>query len=55
MLRALLVVAMLCGLAPRANAFCGLYVNTGTEMFNDATHVVFTRVGTRTLLAMQNN
>ncbi|MBK9036034.1 MAG: DUF2330 domain-containing protein [Myxococcales bacterium] len=42
--------------APRAEAFCGFYVNgAGSEMFNDATQVVLMRSGTRTVLAMQNN
>jgi len=37
-------------------AFCGFYVSgAGGNMFNHATQVVFTRVGTRTVLAMQNN
>jgi hypothetical protein len=44
-------------LAPRAaDAFCGFYVNgAGGEMFNDATQVVLMRMGTRTVLSMQNN
>jgi MYXO-CTERM domain-containing protein len=44
-------------LAPRAaDAFCGFYVNgAGSEMFNDATQVVMMRMGTRTVLSMQNN
>ena len=42
--------------APRAEAFCGFYVNgAGGEMFNDATQVVLMRHGTRTVLSMQNN
>jgi uncharacterized protein (TIGR03382 family) len=42
--------------APRAEAFCGFYVNgAGSEMFNDATQVVLMRAGTRTVLSMQNN
>ena len=42
--------------APAANAFCGFYVNgAGGDMFNDATQVVLMRMGTRTVLAMQNN
>jgi hypothetical protein len=40
----------------RADAFCGFYVGgAGTEMFNNATQVVLMRVGTRTVLSMQNN
>ena len=39
-----------------ADAFCGFYVNgAGSEMFNDATQVVLMRMGTRTVLSMQNN
>ena len=43
--------------APRAaDAFCGFYVNgAGGDMFNDATQVVLMRMGTRTVLSMQNN
>ena len=41
---------------PEASAFCGFYVGgAGTEMFNNATQVVLMRVGTRTVLSMQNN
>ena len=41
---------------PRAEAFCGFYINgAGGEMFNNATQVVLMRSGTRTVLAMQNN
>jgi MYXO-CTERM domain-containing protein len=42
---------------PRAaHAFCGFYVNgAGGEMFNDATQVVMMRMGTRTVLSMQND
>src|SRR5678815_3093047 len=44
-------------LAPgAAHAFCGFYVNgAGGEMFNDATQVTLMRMGTRTVLSMQNN
>ena len=49
---ALIVVAA----AGRADAFCGFYVSgAGAEMFNNATHVVLMRMGTRTVLSMQNN
>ena len=42
--------------ARRADAFCGFYVNgAGSEMFNDATQVVLMRMGTRTVLSMQNH
>ena len=50
---ALLVVALA---SPSAHAFCGFYVAGGDQkMFNDATQVVLMRMGTRTVLAMQNN
>jgi MYXO-CTERM domain-containing protein len=40
----------------RASAFCGFYVAGGDQkMFNDATQVVLMRMGTRTVLSMQNN
>src|SRR5258705_4345165 len=39
-----------------AHAFCGFYVAGGDQkMFNDATQVVMMRMGTRTVLSMQNN
>src|SRR5215207_5876371 len=39
-----------------ADAFCGFYVAGGDQqMFNDATQVVLMRMGTRTVLSMQNN
>ena len=50
--------ALLCTLsqARPASAFCGFYVNgAGGEMFNDATQVTLMRMGTRTVLSMQNN
>ncbi|MCB9562382.1 MAG: DUF2330 domain-containing protein [Kofleriaceae bacterium] len=48
-------VALVAAPAPAA-AFCGFYVSgAGTEMFNNATEVVMMRVGTRTVLSMQNN
>jgi MYXO-CTERM domain-containing protein len=54
---AILVVLALAVAAPRrASAFCGFYVAGGDQkMFNDATQVVLMRMGTRTVLAMQNN
>ncbi|MCL4227804.1 MAG: DUF2330 domain-containing protein, partial [Myxococcales bacterium] len=57
-MRKLMVAAAVAAtLAPRAaEAFCGFYVNgAGGEMFNDATQVVLMRMGTRTVLSMQNN
>src|SRR6185312_10823018 len=44
-------------LAPAtAHAFCGFYVaGSNQQMFNDATQVVLMRMGTRTVLSMQNN
>jgi len=52
-----LVTLALAVVAPRsAAAFCGFYVAGGDQkMFNDATQVVLMRMGTRTVLAMQNN
>ena len=48
--------ATLVAAPPRAEAFCGFYINgAGSEMFNNATQVVLMRVGTRTVLSMQNN
>jgi MYXO-CTERM domain-containing protein len=42
--------------AQTAHAFCGFYVAGGDQqMFNDATQVVLMRLGTRTVLSMQNN
>jgi MYXO-CTERM domain-containing protein len=42
--------------APRADAFCGFYVGgAGAQMFNNATQVVLMRLGTTTVLSMQNN
>src|SRR5215467_13917148 len=50
------VVAATCASAGAAHAFCGFYVSgSGDKMFNDATHVVLMRNGTRTVLAMQND
>src|SRR5438309_11925015 len=57
MMRTLRWAVVLALLAPRvAAAFCGFYVAGGDQkMFNDATQVVLMRMGTRTVLAMQNN
>jgi hypothetical protein len=54
---AALVTLALTAAAPRsADAFCGFYVAGGDQkLFNDATQVVLMRVGTRTVLSMQNN
>ncbi|HEU4730999.1 MAG TPA: DUF2330 domain-containing protein [Kofleriaceae bacterium] len=52
----LVVLAILATAARSADAFCGFYVaGSGQQMFNDATQVVLMRMGTRTVLAMQNN
>jgi hypothetical protein len=53
--RALVLAAAL--LVPAiAHAFCGFYVaGSGEKLFNDATQVVLMRMGTRTVLAMQND
>ena len=57
MRKLMIAAAVAATLAPRAaEAFCGFYVNgAGGEMFNDATQVVLMRMGTRTVLSMQNN
>jgi MYXO-CTERM domain-containing protein len=57
MKRSVLALAVAACLVPSAaDAFCGFYVNgAGGEMFNDATQVVLMRMGTRTVLSMQNN
>jgi len=54
---ALVLAAAAAAAAPRsAAAFCGFYVAGGDQkMFNDATQVVLMRIGTRTVLSMQNN
>src|SRR5688572_7231070 len=58
MKRLLALCGLVCtlSLASEASAFCGFYVNgAGGEMFNDATQVTLMRMGTRTVLSMQNN
>ncbi len=58
MKRAIVLAAFVAAVAaaPRAEAFCGFYVAGGDQqMFNDATQVVLMRMGTRTVLSMQNN
>ena len=52
-----IVAAVIALCAPSAaDAFCGFYINgAGGEMFNDATQVTLMRMGTRTVLSMQNN
>ena len=53
---AAVAAAALTWAAPRAEAFCGFYVaGADAELFNNATQVVMMRVGTRTVLSMQNN
>ena len=52
----LAAVAMALATPHAAHAFCGFYVAGGDQkMFNDATQVVLMRMGTRTVLSMQNN
>jgi MYXO-CTERM domain-containing protein len=53
----LVTLALAVAAAPRrVAAFCGFYVAGGDQkMFNDATQVVLMRMGTRTVLSMQNN
>ncbi|HTJ45006.1 MAG TPA: DUF2330 domain-containing protein [Kofleriaceae bacterium] len=56
MKKLLVAAALLCAAPTAAHAFCGFYVNgAGGEMFNDATQVVMMRMGTRTVLSMQND
>ena len=56
MKRILLLAAIFASVPTAAHAFCGFYVNgAGSEMFNDATQVVLMRMGTRTVLSMQND
>ena len=55
-MKKLLVLAVLLVAPTSAHAFCGFYVNgAGGAMFNDATEVVLMRMGTRTVLSMQNS
>ncbi|CAN5897552.1 hypothetical protein BH11MYX3_BH11MYX3_12520 [soil metagenome] len=52
----LAAVALALAAPTAAHAFCGFYVAGGDQkMFNDATQVVLMRMGTRTVLSMQNN
>ncbi len=56
MKRALVLAAALAIAPATADAFCGFYVaGSGDKLFNDATQVVLMRMGTRTVLAMQND
>jgi len=58
MMKAAALVALVLALAtPRsAAAFCGFYVAGGDQkLVNDASQVVMMRIGTRTVLSMQNN
>jgi MYXO-CTERM domain-containing protein len=53
---ALAVAATVAAAARPAAAFCGFYVSgSDAPMANDATQVVLMRMGTRTVLSMQNN
>ncbi len=56
-MRKTLVALSLALAIPRtAGAFCGFYVaGSDQQLVNDATQVVLMRMGTRTVLAMQNN
>ena len=52
----LALAAAIVAATPAADAFCGFYVSgADTKLFNNATHVVLMREGTRTVLSMQNN
>src|SRR3954467_13989588 len=53
---ATVALALALAIPSAAHAFCGFYVAGGDQqMFNDATQVVLMRMGTRTVLSMQNN
>jgi MYXO-CTERM domain-containing protein len=53
---AVLASAVLLAAPQEAEAFCGFYVSgSGAQMFNDATQVVMMRLGTRTVLSIQND
>jgi len=53
---ALVTLALAAAVPHSAAAFCGFYVAGGDQkMFNDATQVVLMRMGTTTVLSMQNN
>jgi hypothetical protein len=51
----LAIVAGVLAAPAAAHAFCGFYVGSGGDLFNNATQVVLMRQGTRTVLSMQNN
>lgn len=52
----LMLAAAVMAATPAADAFCGFYVSgADAKLFNNATHVVLMREGTRTILSMQNN
>jgi MYXO-CTERM domain-containing protein len=54
--QAVLGLAALAALPSQAHAFCGFYVSgSGAQLVNDATQVVMMRMGTRTVLSMQND
>ncbi|HTR49923.1 MAG TPA: DUF2330 domain-containing protein [Kofleriaceae bacterium] len=55
-MRAAIVVLGVCAASATAHAFCGFYVaGSDQQLTNDATQVVLMRVGTRTVLSMQND
>src|SRR5262245_42161234 len=52
----LLALALALAVPRTADAFCGFYVaGSDKQLLNDATQVVLMRMGTRTVLSMQNN
>jgi hypothetical protein len=56
MKKRLVAIALAVAIPRVADAFCGFYVAGNNQpMFNDATQVVLMRMGTRTVLSMQNN
>src|SRR5277367_6753583 len=55
MMRAWMIGLGMCALPATAAAFCGFYVaGSDQTLVNDATQVVMMRMGTRTVLAMEN-
>jgi hypothetical protein len=54
-MRVWMIAACLCAATSSAHAFCGFYVaGSDQQLVNDATQVVLMRMGTRTVLAMEN-
>jgi MYXO-CTERM domain-containing protein len=55
-MKKLVIASVLAAVPQTAAAFCGFYVEgSGKQLYADATQVVMMRMGTRTVLAMQND